>query len=307
MTSSENQNNNLQAHTPLSSSVLDRISREHVTQVPRWQFLLSEYTIWVVWAASILVGAVAFSVMLFVLMHSGFAFVEATHSDTLHFLIEVMPYLWILVFIGTGLIAQYYLRNTKHGYKFTLWQILLSSILFSLIGGVALHVLGVGYLVDTQVGRSFAFYPALEKMETRIWQAPQSGRLVGKYQAGSEIDSSVMFKDVEGGFWTLSTLELNPIDMHNLYSGDKVRVLGIVSSTTKDHFHGCAVFPWSAVPAQVGFGELRKDREAFLMRMSEHHKKIIENNFENAQEKTSTPSLCASHNAVIRLQKNFAQ
>jgi hypothetical protein len=306
MTSSENQNNNIQAHTTLSSSVLNRITQENVEQVPRWQFLLSEYTIWIVWGASVLVGAVAFSVMLFVLMHSGFAFVEATHRDTLHFLIEVMPYLWILVFIAMGMFAQYNLRNTKHGYRYTLWQILLSSILFSLIGGIVLHMLGIGYLVDTQAGRNFAFYPALEKMETRIWQAPQSGRLVGRYQVGSEIDSSVIFKDVEGESWTLNTLELNPIDMHNLYSGDKVRVLGIVSSTTKDHFHGCAVFPWAA-SVKVGFGELRKDREAFLMRMSEHHKKVMENNFENALIKAPTSSLCASHNAVIRLQKNFAQ
>lgn len=303
MTTLEEQKIDMQEHSALSTSILEKIEKENVAPVPKWQFLLSEYAIWGAWAFSVLVGAVAFSVMLFVLMHSGFAVYEATHQDVLHFLMEVMPYLWILVFVAMGVLAHHNLKHTKRGYRYTLWQMLLSSILFSLIGGVVLHILGIGYLIDTQAGRSIPLYPGLEKMEARLWQSPKQGRLVGTLQSLDATGTSALFKDTEGVVWKLNTQELSPIDMLNLESGEKVRLLGLISETSDEEFHGCAVFP--PVLQIESFGDIQKDRALFLERMNKHHMKALEELMASGTI-PGVRALCANHNTVIRIQKSFA-
>lgn len=304
MTTEKDQNT--QAHSTLSAIVQNRIETEKVAQVPRWQFMMSEYGIWIVWALSVLIGAVAFSVMLFVFMHAGLAFYEATHDDAAHFFIEILPYIWVIVFVLMGFFAQYNLRNTKRGYRYTVWQVLLSSLFFSFIGGAILHMLGVGYFVDMQAGKNIPIYPGLERMETKIWQAPKQGRLIGSYEDGSETKDAVTFKDAEGASWKLITWELSPIDMHNLFSEDTVRVLGIVSSTSDDTFHGCAIFPWG-FDIKNSFGEIRKDRQAFIEKMNAHHQRRMEELMASGTEGRLHKAVCADHSAVIRIQKGVAQ
>lgn len=199
-------NTEIQEKTSLSAAVLDRIEHERVSQVPRWQFLLTEYGVWILWGLSVLFGAIAFSVMLLYLLHAGFAFREATHDTAFGFFMDMLPYLWITVFILMAILAQHNLRHTKRGYRYPVWQILLCSILTSFMGGAVLHYVGLNYAVDAQAGKSIPMYTALEKMETRIWQQPEQGRLVGFFVKGASTDRAVMFTDVAGVQWILNKI-----------------------------------------------------------------------------------------------------
>lgn len=302
-TPSPEQNTEVALHTKMSMAVLDRINTEKVGLSPRWQFILSEYGIWILWVLSVLFGAVAFSVMLFVFMHAGFAFHEATHTTVIDFYVEVLPYLWIIVFILMAVLAHFYLRHTKYGYKYTLSEIVGSSLLFSFIGGIALHVVGVGYFVDVQTGRNIPSYPTVERMETKLWQAPQQGRMIGSLQRGAERGAPALFTDSNGAQWTLSTTELNPMDLDLLYSGEPVRLLGVVSTTSASYFHGCGVFPWGFTK-RGSFEEMKKERTAFIEKMNEHHGKVA-----RMRTASGTPvvSVCASHTTVIRLSPYFKE
>lgn len=287
----------------LSASVLEKIERGEVMQVPRWQFLLTEYGIWALWAASVLIGAIAFSVILFFGMNAGLAFYEATHDDALRFFLEMIPYAWVIVFILMALLAHYNLRHTKRGYKYKVWQVLFSSILFSFLGGLVLHGVGMGFVVDNFVAKRLPILPAFQNIEAQMWQSPMQGRMIGKYGGEGAKENIALFTDIQGDTWNLDTSELNELDLKNLRTLQQVRVIGLLATSTPAYFHGCGVFPW-APEKNASFGDLREEREYFIERMRAHQKSVFKDKRATGTvEKFLPASLCASHAAVIRIRR----
>lgn len=300
-TSETSEQNTANTSTALSTSILNRIEQEHVSLVPKWKFLLFEYGMWALWGLSILIGAVSISVSLFVFMHAGFELREATHDGVFRFLTETLPYVWITLFILMAVLSHYNLRHTKRGYRYPLWQIVVSSIFLSLVGGSLLHDVGMGHLVETQAGR-IPMFPAIEKIEMHMWQAPEEGRIVGVYENQGELDDTVIFTDKSGVTWTLDTSELNPIDLGNLLSRDEVRILGVLSSTTHGYFYGCAVFPWT-FRTNLSLQDVQNERMDFLQRMEAHHRKVIAEMMTTGTTSLSHPSVCGMHTAVLRINR----
>lgn len=300
----------LQQHTEnqesaLTTSVLRTIERTHVKQLPRWQFTAGEYALWLLWALSVCIGALAFSVIIFFSIHAQYAPIEATHERSFQFFLEVMPYAWVLVFVVMAGLSHYNLRHTKRGYKFAVWQILLSSIVVSFMGGMVLHTAGVGFKVDNIIATHFPILPAFQTLEARMWQSPAEGRMLGMFTATTAEPHIVAFTDAKGEVWKLNTQELNPLDMEMLFDAHKVRILGIsatTSSSTDGYFYGCGVLPF--ITHNESWLELRSQRERFVERMEDHYKKVATFIGEFG---TSTPLLpqnrCASHTAVLRLHR----
>ena len=291
--------------SPLSASILSRIHTEHLTHVPRWQFLCTEYGIWALWFVSVFVGAISFSVMLFFMQHAGFALYEATHDNIFGFLLDVMPFAWIVVFVLMALFAHFNLRHTKHGYRYKVWQVLLSSIVCSFIGGVFLHMVGMSFLVDDFMNKEAPFFGGLQGIETRMWQKPKEGRMIGTYTGKTEIDDVVLFTDNNGASWQLNIAELNPMDLDSLYEGTEVRVLGVPSSTKESFFQGCGVFPL-ALEKDESFKELRKERDSFISRMKEHHKNMSTMIKQSGVRHLTSKPLCGGHSAVMRVKRELA-
>jgi hypothetical protein len=136
----------------------------------------------------------------------------------------------------------YNLRYTKQGYRYPLWQVFGSSLIFSLAGGAFLHLAGAGLMVDEHLGQKMSLYESQAKQEEKLWQRPEEGRLVGTLS--QPIGFPVQFTDVTGAAWILNTTELPAIDLALLESGDKVRLLGEIRPTVPPEFYVCAAFAW---------------------------------------------------------------
>jgi hypothetical protein len=91
--------------------------------------------VWFLWFFSVLFGALAVAVTLYVLMNHQYALYEATHNNLFTFIIEVLPFLWLFIFGLMTLVAIYNLRHTSRGYRYPVSVILASSLLLSLAGG----------------------------------------------------------------------------------------------------------------------------------------------------------------------------
>lgn len=286
----------------LSDVVFEKLEAEHVTQTPRLVFTATELLMWALFILSILIGAIAFSLMIFFSVHAGYAFYEASHEGFLDFFLEVMPYAWVCVAIAMALLAHYNLRHTKHGYRYHVWQILLSSILLSFAGGVTLHMIGGSLIVDDFVAKRMPVLPAMHSIETRLWQSPFEGRMLGEFVPGSdELDHYMRFKDTAGSVWHLDIRELNPEDIDLLITGGRVRIVGVPSSTAESVFTGCGVFPW-IIEEPRSWEDLRLQRDHFIQRMKAHHQKMLE----ALRASGTLPSVvlqnvCASNPAVRRI------
>jgi hypothetical protein len=259
--------------TKLKSTVLDRIQQEKINPRSRCYFNCYEFFVWVFWVFSVLVGSLAIAVSLFAINYQRYAFYEATHGDFVTFIAETLPYIWFFILVLMVTFAIFNIRHTKKGYKHPLWKILSSSLLLSLIGGVALHIAGMGFAVDQKLGKYIDVYQSQEEMEQSMWQKPEEGRLVGmvlgSFSTTEDSDAHITFKDSTGIQWKTNIEDLFEDDLTVLRSGKKMKMLGEVLSTEPPQFHACGVFPWM-FEKNMSIKELSTERRSVIDRIYKH-------------------------------------
>jgi hypothetical protein len=184
----------------LKDALFKRIESEQVCPKSRFFFLCRECSVWLFWVLSVVVGAMAVAVSLFVVMNRQYAFYEATHDNWLTFMVEALPYLWFLVFGLMAYFATFNIRHTVRGYRYPAWLIVGSSVAMSVVVGVLLQTSDLGHVVDNALGTHMKMYMSQEKMEQKLWQAPAEGRLLGQRVFEDTVPSTtVVFVDVDGG------------------------------------------------------------------------------------------------------------
>jgi len=269
MTHKQPQQNTPQAESSLPSVVLGRIEKESLSPRARWQFLAIDCVIWGAWLVTVVLGAMSVAVLLYMGGYAWFALYEATHPNSWTFFFDILPYIWISMFVCMGILAYFNMRHTKRGYKYPLWWMVVSSVVLSVIGGIALHMLGIGYMIDTQMDKTMPNYVSLEHSEAQVWQHPAEGRLLGVFSTMDEKDELYVFTDTNTQQWSIQTIELRVADRELLSSGSTVRVLGTITDEVQGLFHACGVFPWM-FDADVSIDDMKNDRRAFVEKMYEH-------------------------------------
>lgn len=296
-----------QSQKPLKDTLLERIESEKVCPRPKLFFQGREIAVWVSWLLSVVVGALAIAVTLFVVEHGQYAFYEASHENFLMFIIEALPYLWLVTFVVMVYVAVYNIRHTKRGYRYPLWAIMVSSVVLSFIGGFVLQLLGFGYEIDEQFGKYAVFYTSQGKFEQRLWQDPDDGRLVGVQTYLTLVPTStIIFKDIEGQGWVMNISELQVSDAELLASQQMVRLLGKPINEDLHLFHVCGVFPWIQ-EREVSTEELSEQRKGFLDRIKRHAERLTNGPRLEMQGSTfasttlASESVCATIAPVRRL------
>lgn len=230
----------------LKDSVFDRIESEKLCPRSKLYFKGKECLIWTLWLLSVILGSFAVAVTMFVVTYQQYALYEATHYNFFTYLVDVLPYLWLIVFILMVYVAFYNLRhNTSHGYRYPLWIIMSSSIFLSLVGGFTLQIFSLGHAIDNIIAEYVPVYVSQNKQEEKVWQFPSEGRLVGK-QVFSTMSptTTVIFEDISGKRWQMNVSELPESDLEILASGKTVKLLGKPLDEEYSMFHVCIVSFW---------------------------------------------------------------
>jgi len=285
----------------LKQTILSRIETEHVSPRSAWFFSGREYMVWTLWFLTVLLGATAVAVTLSVVVYRQYSLFEITHNSLFLFVLEVLPYLWFVIFTAMTVLAVFNLRHTKHGYRYPLWQILGSSIVVSLVAGTGFHLLGVGLMLDEQLGDKVEMYESQIKMEQKMWQAPEAGRLVGAItleEVGLDLSNKLSFKDIAGFTWEIDESELKPAEIDLLKGGNKIRLLGQVMPNNPGVFHVCGVLPW-VYEKRYSANELQLFKTNMRNRMQEFNSTLMGPGFEIE----NTSSICASTAAVRQMKR----
>lgn len=253
----------------LKDTFFSQIEERNVQPRSRWFFLCKEYSTWLFWSISVLVGAVSVAVSIFVLSHRQYALYEATHDNFWTFMVEVLPYMWFVLFGLMAGAAWFNFRQTKRGYKQSLWKVIIGSVSLSVLGGFVLQSYGLGYQTDKMLGDRMDTYMSQDKMERKLWQAPQEGRLLGQQIVAVDAVATgtrIVFKDEQGHEWDMQIVDLFDRDKELLRSQRRVRVLGSTTDAISRQFHACGVFPWM-VDGAVSMRELDQERKAFVQKV----------------------------------------
>jgi hypothetical protein len=233
----------------LSRQVMSKISTGSVVPRSRWFFLSREYGLRFLWFTSVIIGAVAMAVTLSVISYRQASLYEVTHDSFWLFLMDALPYLWMALFIFVVMTATYNLKHTNRGYRHTLLKVVLGSMFCSFVAGTLLHLFGLGFGVDKELGKFVTIYDSQEKLEIKVWQNPKAGLLigqvkVGEYKENTERTSGLLFVDLSGQRWSLITAELAEQDKDLLSSGEDVRIVGQKIESEPKSFLVCGVLPW---------------------------------------------------------------
>lgn len=229
----------------LCDKVLCKIKEEKIEPKPRWQFLLKNYSIWTAFGISVGIGAVAFCVVLDVLMDNDWDVYQYAIENPMEKIFLSLPFLWILalaLFLG---IAYYNCKNTKCGYKYETYYIVGLSILGSIILGSIFHYnFGMGEKMEALVAENLPFY---RKIYTRcnsrdVWLQPDKGLLGGEIVKIS-VPTSFDLEDFNGVSWIVKE-EKNMLVRGNepLFEKEEVRIIG---EREDDHiFRAVEIRPW---------------------------------------------------------------
>lgn len=289
----------------LKESLFARIESEQVCPKSKLFFRCKECFVWMFWVVSVVIGAFSVAISLFVAMHHQYYFYEATHNNFFTFLVDALPYLWIITFGLMVYFAVYNLRNTARGYRYSVWMIIVSSVVVSFAAGSALQMFGIGYSIDSILGSHMSQYMSQEKQDQKVWQSPREGRLLGK-QVLSTISptTTVVFEDYTGQRWRMNIDELHPQDIDLLATGKTVKLLGQAMDENMFIFHACGAFHWM-MGKDVTLDELSEERRMFIDRVAMHAYKQRKPTLEKGEVLASTSlpkeSVCANMRSVKKM------
>lgn len=219
--------------------ILKKIKEEKITPKPKWQFLLKEYTVWGVGVFSLLIGALAFSVIIYMFINNDWGIYHEMDKSFLDFIVLTLPYFW-LIFLGLFiLLLNYNVRHTKKGYRYSLPIILMSSVTLSAALGVLFFEMGIGRGIDDILGERMPLYGKVINPSIDFWSQPEQGRLAG--MVVEVFDDNIRIYDLQRHKWNVDSKDAEIMPMVEIRIGRPLRMTGNIIEDS--NFKADKIFP----------------------------------------------------------------
>ncbi|MCD6109491.1 hypothetical protein J7J83_01920 [bacterium] len=209
----------------ISKNILKEIDEKHIKPIPKWQFILLNIGLFVMFGFAILFGSLATGLILFHIFSTDWEIVPRIGGG-LHSFIYVLPYMWIIV---TGLmifLATLVYKHTFKGYRLKPSIIVLISIIASLLVGSVLFATKSAEGMEKILRENVAPYAQYRESRERIWQTPEHGILPGRI-IDIKKTSFMLLDDFSGKRWQVDITDAKmPRFIKKPQVGDLVIVTG---------------------------------------------------------------------------------
>lgn len=229
----------------LCDKVLEKIKEEKIEPKPRWQFLLKDCFVWIAFAISVVIGAIAFCVILDAFTDNDWDVYKYAIENPLERIMISLPFIWIVVLILFLGLAYYNYKNTKSGYRHEAYVIFGLSIATGIIFGAVFHFgFGMGEKAEDFLAENLPFYNKINShcSNREVWLQPEKGLLAGEILSVSAPDNFDL-EDFSGMSWKIEKNEDVIIRGNSaLYEKEEVKIIG---EKEKDYiFHAIEIRPW---------------------------------------------------------------
>ncbi|MDA3802463.1 MAG: hypothetical protein PF488_01015 [Patescibacteria group bacterium] len=221
-----------------AKNLIDKIKTENIEPKPRWHFLLKNYVVWSVGFLSLIFGALATSVVIYLLKHNSWQ-LGGQSGNLLSFFLLTLPYFWLLFLALFIYIIFYNLKHTKKGYKFKPMYIILAAVFGSIILGELFFLGGMGKRIDDVLGSKAPFYKEMFNPHLQYFCNPEKGRLTGVLIIE---DNETGLIDPAGNYWDISFKE-NKINNIDFLTGQVVNILGSIKEGENNSFEAVIIKP----------------------------------------------------------------
>jgi len=236
-----------------SEKLLQKIRERDVKPTPKWRFTLRNSLLSAAFVAAVLLGALAFSVVLFAIQQTDFDLLSHITHSRLELFLGLLPIFWIvmlLVFLG---IAIYSVQYSPRGYKFTAAKMAGYSAAFSVLLGALFFIAGGAQRLERAFEANLSVYQSVQEKKARLWSMPEDGYLSGEIEeAGAD---ALRIKDFSGKEWTVhfEGAFIPPVVL--LERGETIKLIGEI--TAKGEFTASEIRPWGGYGNRGGRGRNR--------------------------------------------------
>lgn len=228
-------------HQNISERVFNTIKERGITPKPKWQFLLKNSLLWVVAIGTIFLGAISFAILVFLFQNNDWDFYQYIHQHLISFLVFSLPFLWMGLFLMFIFLAQYQMKRTKHGYRYSLKYLFGIVLFFTMFLGIIFYQIGFGQAIDEKLASSFTLYKEILSNREMRWSQPLEGLLSGTVL--SVQTNRFELKDFQGKTWTITiTPQTHIFPFFHIETTDRLRLIG--KQINVNTFEAQRIGPW---------------------------------------------------------------
>jgi hypothetical protein len=211
----------------LKSKILELIERDKIKPTSKIYFSVRDKALWSLLLISMIFGSIACSVMIFSFTNSEAGFYDMTNDSFLDFMLNMTPYLWVILFVVFGLIGYENFKHTNKGYRYSFSLIVVVGLVINIGLGAILHSLGVSKIIEHDFSSDNSFVRSSDSLRRASWNQPDKGIISGQVVSFSDGGSTFILKDFNGNLWTVSSMYIPNVSWDLISTSSEIRVIGV--------------------------------------------------------------------------------
>lgn len=225
-----------------SKNVLEKIKKFEIKPIPKWQFMLKESFVRILFGINIFLGSIGFGIVLYLLMNSEVLQDKTLLSTFWERIIFGIPLAWILLTIFFVIVAYYNFKNTQEGYRYDVIKIFLLSIFISFFLGSILYFTRLSERLNDLFVENIPYYTHTLDLREKIWMRTEEGFLAGKIKSVDDEMKLFELIDLEGSVWEVTYGKAMVKSRVQLVEEEEIKIIG--KRVSNNVFEALEIRPW---------------------------------------------------------------
>jgi hypothetical protein len=239
-----------------SQKIIEKIRSDKIKPIPKYRFMLKAIMIWSGFSLFILVGAIAFSIILYSIQQNSFDLLNHISHSTLEFFLALIPLVWLITLLLFLAASMWTIRYSKRGYKIGQGKWLAYSTAVSIALGTLFFISGGANWVENSFANKIELYESVEERKINIWNNPDEGNLAGMILT---IEKDILnIRDFNQMEWSIDISSAFIAHMVVLEPGEKIKIIG--TRTAEHAFKAQEIRPWGGKKYRSGGKNERKNK-----------------------------------------------
>ncbi|GAB4250941.1 MAG: hypothetical protein Kow0027_14580 [Saprospiraceae bacterium] len=223
-----------------SEKILEQIRREQLRPKPRWHFVLKNALAWLAFAVAVILGGLAFSVILFAIQQTEFELLDHLNHSGIELFLGLLPLIWLVLLIAALLTSMLSVRHSKRGYKYGILQLTGYSTGLSILLGTLFFISGGAQKIESAFASTVSAYESIQEKKIQLWTLPEEGYLSGTIQ---ELRGDTLrLTDFTGKEWEVIYREANWPPAVLMEPGEQIKLMGEMQNEAV--FVASQIRPW---------------------------------------------------------------
>ncbi len=220
--------------------LINTIKEKDIKPTPRVWFKVREILTWAGFWGAAMLGALAFSIILFSIQQTDFFILQHLKHSRLEAFLALLPFIWIAFLTFFLVLSMYIIRRSERGYKFRLVQMAGYSFALSVLLGTTFFLAGGAQKLEQAFALRVSIYESIQEKKVQMWTMPEQGYLSGVIASVQE--RTLALTGFDGVSWevTYDSAFIAPVVL--LEPGEEIKLTGVITGNRL--FRADSIRPW---------------------------------------------------------------